>query len=158
GLGRRSFKARRGEGEAAHEIVVRVPKEEGRGNCLVFNLVDAGVGTFVEREIEEWRDAQAFWSGPAIAKRQKAHIAGIVRGHEDNIVRFEIAAPHRERRDARLIDRIMHGVVMLKWRIARRVHVAVIKVAQVHDLRWLDCRYAVETKGGEAILASVAEG
>ena len=124
GLGRWSLEARRGESEAAHEIVVRVAEEKSRANRLVDNLVDARVGAVLEREIEEGRDAQALWVRPAIAQGQETHVARIVRRHEDDIFRLEIAARRGERRDSGLIDGIVGRVLALKWREARRVGLA----------------------------------
>jgi hypothetical protein len=58
-FGRRRLKARRGEGEAPHEIIVGVLKDERRADLLIDNLVDARVRTVVKGEIKEGRDAQA---------------------------------------------------------------------------------------------------
>ena len=158
GLGRRPLEGRRGKGEAAHEIIVRVLKQKYRTNRLVEDLVDTRDGTVVERHLEEWRDTQAFRFRAAIAKRQKTHVPGIVRRHKDDIFRFEIAAPHREGRDPRLIDRVVRGAIVLKRGEARRFRFAVVEVPQVHDLSGLHGGHAVKAKGGEAVLASVAEG
>ena len=95
---------------------------------------------------------------PRLRSVKRRMSPGIVRRHKDDIFRFEIAAPHREGRDPRLIDRVVRGAIVLKRREARRFRFAVVEVPQVHDLSGLHGGHAVKAKGGEAVLASVAEG
>ena len=158
GLGRRIPQARRHEGEAALEIVVGILEKKRRADRLVTDLVHARVRTVLERKIEEGRDAQALRARAVIAQGQQTHVAWIVGRDENDVVDRQIAACRDKRRRPRLIGRLAGRVLGLERREARRAGLAFVEVAQVDDLPRLDDGHAVESEGGEAVLAGVAEG
>ena len=133
-------------------------EQERRADRLVVDLVDALVRAFLEREIEERRDAQALRTRPAIAQGQKTHVARTVGRNEHDIVHLEIAARLREGRDARLVVGLVCPVLALERGEAGRVGLADLEVAQVDDLPRLHDGRAVEAKGGQPVLAGVGEG
>ena len=64
-----------GEGRSALEIVARILEQQRRADGLGFQLAEALVGAFVERDVEERRDAQAQMATTKIAQRQTSRMS-----------------------------------------------------------------------------------
>src|SRR5271166_1032263 len=122
--------AGRGEGDAADEIVAGILEEQRRAHSLVANLVDALVGAFFERDIEEWRDAKTLRLASRIAQRQQSNVARPVRRREDDIFQRQIAAQFGEGRHAWLIDDVISRILTLEGRKSRSVGLGGIEIAQ----------------------------
>ena len=158
GFCRRLRHARRGKREAALEVVARVLKQQDRADGFVDDLVDAFIGAFLEREVEERRDPPTFRLRAGVAQRQNPRVARLVGADEDDIVETQVAAGFCECGDARLIGHAATRSVRLKRREAGRVRLAGVEIAKIDDLAGLLDGRAVKTESGQPVLAGIGEG
>ena len=156
GLGRRIGEAGGGERRPALEIVARVLEQQRRADGLGLQLAEAFVGAFVERDVEERRDAQAEMATAEIAQRDEPHVAGIIGRDEDVVIHRQIAAPLGEMRNAGLVGRHVFGVLALERREADRIGLAGVDVADIDDLARQRRRRALEAERRQTVVTRVA--